>query len=87
MRYHARLKKLEARVEESASFCPACLKIVWTEYERSAVGAALALRPGQVERPAICPDCRRGPGDYPQEMVRGFRIVRPNPAGMTARQA
>jgi len=69
MRLHLRLKKLESQAKAAESFCPACMMITWTEYDGSR---------GDIDPAPTCPQCRRGPGDYPADMVRQFRLFRPS---------
>jgi hypothetical protein len=59
MSIRSRLEKLERNAPDD--FCPTCMVIRF-------------VMSGDPERPKRCPDCKRGPGDYPAGMVRDFVI-------------
>jgi hypothetical protein len=69
MSLRARIDRLEKRFQPDG-FCCRCMRVAFR----------FAGEPDP--RPPICPICGRGPGDYPEDLVRAFVIHRPLVCGL-----
>jgi hypothetical protein len=64
MSLRTRLERLEKLLKPDG-FCCQCMTIVFRDADEPD------------PRPARCPRCGRGPGDYPAGQLRSFVVVRP----------
>jgi hypothetical protein len=69
MSLRARVERLEKQLRVD-DFCPECMRVVFR----------FADEPDPL--PPVCPRCGRGPGDYPEGMVRGIVLCRPAEYGL-----